>query len=91
MSSQRKAGAVEISLDPAELENLSKEELAARYDASRARGGGAGGVYVPGSGEDFSDIVAEENARKRSRGATAKDKKGSGGRGKDRDEEKFKF
>ena len=34
---QRKQGDVDLALEPEELESLSKEELAARYDAARAK------------------------------------------------------
>lgn len=82
---QRKQGAVELSLDPSELANLSKEELEARYDASRSAAAG-------GQREDMSDIIAEES-RKKGRGGAAG---GGGGGGRDRrdkkgGEEKYKF
>jgi splicing factor 3B subunit 2 len=54
---------VHVSLDAGELEGLSEEELRRKYDAhSRGNAG------VPGAGsrgEDFSDMVAKEMAKKK--------------------------
>jgi splicing factor 3B subunit 2 len=57
---QRKANGVDVSIDAGDLENMSEDELRRRYDAQR--GGSAG---VPGSREDFSDMVAQEMAKKK--------------------------
>ena len=57
---QRKNG-VDISLDAADLEGISEEELRRKYDANSR-----GSAGVPGSrGEDFSDMVAKEMAKKK--------------------------
>ncbi|KAJ7043451.1 DUF382-domain-containing protein [Mycena alexandri] len=55
-SSRRKNG-VDVSIDAAELEGLSEEELRRKYDAHSR-----GSAGVPGSREDFSDFVAKEVA-----------------------------
>ncbi|KAJ6518651.1 DUF382-domain-containing protein [Mycena sanguinolenta] len=55
-STKRKNG-VDISIDAAELEGISEEELRRKYD-SHSRGSAG----VPGSREDFSDFVAKEVA-----------------------------
>ena len=50
-----------MSLDAGELEGMSEEELRRKYE-SNARGNAG----VPGSrGEDFSDMVAKEMAKKK--------------------------
>jgi splicing factor 3B subunit 2 len=61
---KRKAGGVDISLDAAELEGMSEEELRRKYDANYK-----GTVNVPGSGprEDLSDMMAREMAKKRAK------------------------
>ncbi|WVR07758.1 hypothetical protein IAU60_004801 [Kwoniella sp. DSM 27419] len=77
---KRKAGDVEISLDGDE--DLTQEQLRAKYDASRAQ---ASRVHVPGADVDrsgFEDVMAGE-MKKRAR----KDEK-KGGKEK---AEKFKF
>ena len=51
-----------MSIDASELEGMSEDELRRRYDAmSRSTAG------VPGAAnrEDFSDMVAEEMAKKK--------------------------
>lgn len=54
---------MDVSLDAGELEGLSEEELRRKYEAhSRGNAG------VPGAGsrgEDFSDMVAKEMAKKK--------------------------
>ncbi|KAF9268053.1 DUF382-domain-containing protein [Marasmius fiardii PR-910] len=56
---KRKNG-VDVSIDAEQLEGMSEEDLRRKYDAnSRST------VNVPGSKEDFSDMVAKENAKKR--------------------------
>jgi splicing factor 3B subunit 2 len=58
---QRKANGVDVSIDAAELEGLSEEELRRKYDAHSR-----GSAGVPGAGrEDFSDMVAKEMAKKK--------------------------
>lgn len=60
-SLQRKANGVEVSIDAAELEGLSEEELRRKYDAHSR-----GSAGVPGANkEDFSDMVAKEMAKKK--------------------------
>ncbi|KAL4076462.1 hypothetical protein V8B97DRAFT_1921603, partial [Scleroderma yunnanense] len=56
---QRKNG-VDVSLDAAELEGMSTEDLKRKYDQHSH-----GSAGVPGSKEDFSDMVAKEMAKKR--------------------------
>ena len=57
---KRKSG-VDISLDASELEGISEDELRRKYDASSR-----GSAGVPGGrGEDFSDMVAKEMAKKK--------------------------
>ncbi|TFY75014.1 hypothetical protein EWM64_g9000 [Hericium alpestre] len=76
---KRKANGVDVSIDAAELEGLSEDELRRRYD-EHARGSAG----VPGArGEDFSDMVAKEMAKKRQKMESDRDR---GKRGKD-----FKF
>ena len=57
---QRKANGVDISIDAAELEGMSTEDLRRKYD-QHARGSSG----VPGHKEDFSDMIAKEMANKR--------------------------
>lgn len=53
---------MDISIDAAELEGLSEEELRRRYDAQSR---GNAGVPGAGRGEDFSDMVAKEMANRK--------------------------
>ncbi|KAH9928568.1 uncharacterized protein BXZ73DRAFT_48338 [Epithele typhae] len=57
---KRKANGVDVSIDAAELEGMSTEDLRRTYD--RHSRGSAG---VPGSKEDFSDMIVKEMANKR--------------------------
>jgi splicing factor 3B subunit 2 len=50
---------VDISIDASELEGMSEEELRRKYD-SHSRGNAG----VPGSREDFSDMVAQETVKR---------------------------
>ncbi|KAG8836359.1 hypothetical protein FRC17_005645 [Serendipita sp. 399] len=59
--SKRKGG-VEVSIDASELEGMSEEQKRRYYEA--ASQSSSNGVHVPGSKEDFSDMVAE-NTKKR--------------------------
>ena len=59
-ATQRKANGVDISIDAAELEGMSTEDLRRKYE-QHARGSAG----VPGSKEDFSDMIAKEMASKR--------------------------
>ena len=56
---QRKANGVDVSIDAAELEGMTEEELRRRYEAQSR---GSAGVA---NKEDFSDMVAKEMAKKR--------------------------
>ncbi|RXW14786.1 hypothetical protein EST38_g11069 [Candolleomyces aberdarensis] len=61
--STKKKNGVDIALDASELEGMSEDDLRKRYDA--ANRGSAG---VPGGrGEDFSDMVAQEMAKKKAK------------------------
>jgi len=65
---------VDVSLDASELAGLSEEELRRKYD-SHARGNAG----VPGGrGEDFSDMVAKEMAKKKQKMDKERDGKKSG-------------
>jgi len=79
-SSKRKANGVDVSIDAAELEGLSEEELRRKYDAHSR-----GSAGVPGSREDFSDFVAKEVAS-RSKKQKAQDRDRDSKKGKE-----FKF
>jgi splicing factor 3B subunit 2 len=73
MCIQRKNG-VDVSLDAAELQGLSEEELRRKYDAN-ARGNAG----VPGGrGEDFSDMVAKEMAKKKQKMERERESKRTG-------------
>ncbi|KIK92151.1 hypothetical protein PAXRUDRAFT_26808 [Paxillus rubicundulus Ve08.2h10] len=74
---KRKANGVDVSLDAAELEGLSEDELRRKYDQHSR-----GSAGVAGSKEDFSDMVAKEMAKKKQKMDKERDTK----RGKD-----FKF
>jgi splicing factor 3B subunit 2 len=71
---QRKNG-VDVTLDASELEGLTEEELRRKYEANARNSAG-----VPGSKEDFSDMVAKEMAKKKQKMERDKEKK-----------DKFKF
>jgi splicing factor 3B subunit 2 len=51
-----------LSIDASELENLSEDQLRARYEAASK---GSAGVPGAANREDFSDMVAKEMAKKR--------------------------
>ncbi|KIL59014.1 hypothetical protein M378DRAFT_85682 [Amanita muscaria Koide BX008] len=59
-TSKRKNG-VDISLDASELEGISTDELRRKYEQQNSRSNAG----VPGSKEDFSDMVAKEMAKKK--------------------------
>jgi len=67
---------VDVSLDAGELEGLSEEELRRKYDSySRGNAG------VPGAGsrgEDLSDMVAKEMAKKKQKMDREREGKKSG-------------
>jgi splicing factor 3B subunit 2 len=76
LSLQRKANGVDVSIDASELENMSETDLRRKYDA-QSKGGAAN---VPGGGEDFSDVVAKESAKRRKMDAERAARKGRDGR-----------
>ena len=51
---------MDVSIDAAELEGMSTEDLRRKYDQHSR-----GSAGVPGSKEDFSDMIAKEMASKR--------------------------
>ncbi|KII88270.1 hypothetical protein PLICRDRAFT_41429 [Plicaturopsis crispa FD-325 SS-3] len=57
---KRKANGVDVSIDAAELEGLSEDEIRRKYDAHSR-----GSAGVAGAKEDFSDMVAQEMAKKK--------------------------
>lgn len=61
---RKAASTVEVSLDPAELERLSEEELQARYDQAQQAKQQRGMGTIDTSGEDLS-LLREELTRKR--------------------------
>ena len=63
---------MDVSIDAGELEGLSEDELRRKYDAhSRGNAG------VPGAGrEDFSDMVAQEMAKKKQKMDKDRDRRG---------------
>ena len=61
-SFQRKANGVDISIDAAELEGMSEDDLRRRYD-QHARG--SAGVPGANGREDFSDLIVKEMAKKK--------------------------
>ncbi|CAL1705349.1 unnamed protein product [Somion occarium] len=76
---RRKANGVEISIDAAELEGMSEEELRRRYE-QHARG--SAGVPGASGREDFSDMIAKEMAKKKQKAERERD---------NRKEKEFKF
>ncbi|KAJ7585791.1 hypothetical protein C8J56DRAFT_788387 [Mycena floridula] len=79
---KRKASAVDLSIDAAELEGMSEDELRRRYEQASSKSSAG----VPGSKEDFSDMVAKEMAKKKQKMDKDKDRKS--GRGGDDDSKK---
>ena len=61
-----------MSIDAAELEGLSEDEIRKKYDA-HARGNAG----VPGSKEDFSDLVAKEMSGRRQKDRERAEKRSS--------------
>ena len=58
--SQRRGTGVDVSIDAAELEGMSTEDLRRKYDQHSR-----GSAGVPGSKEDFSDMIAKETASRK--------------------------
>jgi splicing factor 3B subunit 2 len=76
---KRKAGGVELSIDAEALAGMSEDELRRRYQE-----GARGGANVPGGREDFSDVVAQESAKRKKQEKEREQRK----KGKDKD---FRF
>ena len=57
---QRRANGVDISIDASELEGMSEDELRRKYEQHSR-----GSAGVPGSKEDFSDMIAKEMHKKK--------------------------
>ncbi|KAI0047493.1 DUF382-domain-containing protein [Auriscalpium vulgare] len=68
---KRKARGVDVSIDAEQLEGMSEEDLRRRYEEN-ARG--SAGVPGGGGGEDFSDMIAKEMAKKRQKMETDRDR-----------------
>lgn len=66
---------MDVSIDASELENLSEDQLRRKYDASSR-----GNAGVASSGEDMSDIVAAESAKRRKMEADRAARKGGSSR-----------
>jgi len=69
---KRKANGVDVSIDAADLENMSEDKLRKKYDAQSK-----GSAGVPGSKEDLSEVVAMEGAKRRKMEADRAARKGS--------------
>lgn len=67
---QRKGG-VDVSIDEAELEGMSEDQLRRRYEEGSRT---SAGVHVPGAKEDFSDMVMENTKKRQKQDAKRKDK-----------------
>ncbi|KAJ3570834.1 hypothetical protein NP233_g4144 [Leucocoprinus birnbaumii] len=72
----KKKNGIDVSLDASELEGLTEDELKRKYEAHARSNAG-----VPGSKEDFSDMVAKEMAKNKQKME----------RDKERKKDKFKF
>lgn len=59
-SNKRRGSGVDVSIDAAELEGMSTEDLRRKYDQHSR-----GSAGVPGSKEDFSDMIAKEMSSKK--------------------------
>ena len=68
---------MDISIDAAELEGMSTEDLRRKYDQHSR-----GSAGVPGSKEDFSDMIAKEMHKKKQKAERERD---------NRKEKEFKF
>lgn len=62
---------MDVSIDAAELEGMSEEELRRKYDAHSR-----GSAGVPGAREDFSDLVAKESAKRKKQEREREQKRG---------------
>ena len=60
----KRKGGVDVSIDAAELEGMSEDQLRRHY-AEASRSGTGNGVHVPGGREDFSDMVVENTKKQR--------------------------
>ncbi|KAK5703215.1 hypothetical protein LTR97_004164 [Elasticomyces elasticus] len=87
---KRKAGDLDVSVDPEALERedrLSKDEVRRQYEAmERSAGAGSGWVGGAVDQEDLSQMIAEESAKRRRRdeGRQEGGGRGGGGRGRGR-------
>lgn len=63
---------MDVSIDASELENMTEEGLRRKFDAQNRKGS----ANVPGGGEDFSELVAKESAKRRKMDADRAAKKG---------------
>ena len=76
---QRRANGVDVSIDAAELEGMSEDELRRKYDQYSR---GSAGVPGANGKEDFSDMIAKEMAKKKQKMERDRD---------NRKEKQFKF
>lgn len=53
---------MDVTIDSAELEGLSEEQLRAKYEAASR---GSAGVPGAGNHDDFGDMIAKEMAKKK--------------------------
>jgi len=70
---KRKANGVDVSIDPAELENMSEDQLRRRHEAASR---GSAGVPGANGQEDFSDMVAKEMSSRQKKQKMVDSKKG---------------
>jgi splicing factor 3B subunit 2 len=70
---------IDLALDPSELEGLDEEQLKAKYDAQRAAN------MEANKGEDYSDIMAEGERKRKAQAQGREDKRKQGRK------ENFKF
>lgn len=75
-----------MSIDAAELEGMSEEELRRKYESLSKSN-----VSVPGSGEDFSDMVRKEMASRQKKAKIDKDRRDGDRGSRDRRGKEFKF
>jgi splicing factor 3B subunit 2 len=83
---KRKAGDLDVSMDPDALERddrMSKEEVRRQYDAQRQQSGAggwqAGGMMV--DQDDLSQMIAEESAKRQKRDQERERRRDGGGGG----------
>ncbi|KAI9065478.1 DUF382-domain-containing protein [Trametes sanguinea] len=76
-SNKRKTNGVDISIDASELDGMSTEDLRRKYDQHSR-----GSAGVPGSKEDFSDMIGKEMAKRKQKAESDRER---------RKEKDFKF